>query len=261
MSRVDIHMVTWQRPEITRLAIETINRNTRPKNFRLVVFDNGSDLQMTEMLRKLHLRGRIDELHLEPENIGLEKARNFMLHNSTKSEYIICADNDCLPPPFDFELGKDWVERLVDLMKANHTYAAIACRTQVMVGSGNIFEDEEADITDFPHPGGSLRIMRADMVKYVGGWEGKPGRGAEERYICGKLKEAGWDTGFATHINTLHLFGVREHGTDRWGYEEDWSPEMSGHSDVSHPALIGGDDFKEVEEYSGTELAKEYFRC
>lgn len=256
MQPIDIHFISWQRPKITELAIRTIARNTKSGNYRLVVFDNGSDTAQQKMLSDLHNNGLIDELILNPVNIGLERARTRLLKEATRGEYFICADNDCLPPP-TYE-GRDWIERLVDLMERYEDYAAISCRTQVMIGSGNIFEDETLDITEFPHPGGSLRIMRSDLVELVGGWrEYANGRGAEERYICGELRELGFKTGFATHIHTLHLFGLKD--TDRWGYDKEWTPEKTGHSDISHPALENGDDFEEVERYSGKKLTKEYF--
>lgn len=250
---VDIHFVSWMRPEITELAIRTIARNTMSAHYRLIVLDNGSGKDQQDMLSKLQDNGLIDELILWPENRGLEVARSFLLEG-TNTEYFVCADNDCLPQPV--LRGFDWLEQLVDLMQRYEEYAAISCRTQVMIGSGNIFEDETLDITDFPHPGGSLRIMRTELVKYVGGWEGKPGRGTEERYICGKLRELGFSTGFATHIHCLHLFGLPD--SDRWGYQKDWQPEQTGHSDISHPALTNGDDLLEVEKYTGKELANDY---
>lgn len=250
---VDIHFVSWERPRITELAIRTIARNTKSANYRLVVLDNGSSEEQQEMLRRLHDNGLIDELILWDKNYGLESARNYLLQGTT-TPYMICADNDCLPLPM-YE-NVDWIDLMVDLMDRYEEYAAISCRTQVMVGSGNIFEDENKEITDFPHPGGSLRIMRTELVKAVGGWEGKPGRGTEERYICGKLHEAGFKTGFATHITTLHLFGLKD--TDRWGYPSEWKPEETGHSDIFHPALENGDDLDEVEKYAGKELTDDY---
>src|SRR6266513_203971 len=211
----DIHMVTWHRPEITELAIRTIARNSKSGSYRLIVTDNGSLPEERTILQNLQDEGLIDELVLFNRNHGLEYARNYGL-TLCKSKYIICADNDCLPEPV--RDGKDWIERLTALIDGDTRYAAIACRTQVMVGTGNIFEDESQPITDFPHPGGSFRIMVADVVRAIGGWEGKPGRGSEERYICGKLHEYGHMTGFATNVKALHLFGVRGHETDRWGY-------------------------------------------
>ena len=64
MPRVDIHLVSWQRPKMTKLVIETIRRNTKPGSYRLVVTDNGSDLDTAEILREYNSRGVIDELHL-----------------------------------------------------------------------------------------------------------------------------------------------------------------------------------------------------
>lgn len=258
-SRVDIHLVSWHRPEMTDLVIRSIAKNTKPDSYRLMVFDNGSPEEQQTHLLDLQNDGLIDELFLNDKNIGLELARNRLL-NMSESEFIVCLDNDCLPVPI--EDGVDWVEKLVKLMRDNPTYAAISSRTQVMIGTGNIFDEhEDEDIVNFPHPGGSFRIMRTSVVKLVGGWEGKPGRGSEERYICGKLHEAGWDTGFAVKVPTLHLFGVRGNNTDRWGYDESWKPEETGHSDIWHPVLQNGDEYNDVLEYVGKDLTERYFNA
>lgn len=269
MQPIELHLVSWNRPKMTELVIKTINRNTRRDSFRLVVLDNGSGLPQKmgkplvarNMLKRLHDNGYIDELILMPHNIGLEPARTKLLFEATYSDYFVCVDNDCLPPPP--KDGKDWLEQLVDLMDRYEEYAAIACRTQVMIGTGNIYDDADitgADLVPFPHPGGSLRIMKTKVVRQTGGWREMPGRGQEERYIGGKLHEAGYKTGFAAQIPCLHLFGTRgDSGTDRWGYNKRWKPERSGHNDVHHPALINGDDYEEVKKFCGEDLAKEYF--
>lgn len=258
--KCDLHLVSWNRSKMTELVIRTIHRNTKPENFRLVVLDNGSDEETVEMLKRLHDNGLIDELKLFPENFGLEQARQWMLENCTDSEYFICVDNDCLPP-YPHPDGKDWTEKLVDLMKKNPGYAAISCRTFPMIGSGNIFEEADRlgeEIVEFPHPGGSLRIMRTQAVRDVGGWDrGAEGRGSEETYICGKLREVGWQTGFAVGIPTLHLFGLKD--TDFWGYDKTLKPEDTGHSSgVWHPKFAEGDVYEEVVLYCGEELADAY---
>ena len=258
MKQIDIHLVSWNRLPMTELVIKTIKRNTKPESYRLVVLDNGSDGDVPDRLQELHDSGLIDEYIPIKSNLGLEAARNLLLNNCTQSDYFICADNDCLPPPP--YRGKDWVERLYELMKKYPDYAAIAARTQVMIGTGNIFEaaDEAGDdIVDFPWPGGSLRIMDTKLVYHVGGWaRGAEGRGQEERYICGRLHDFGFKTAFATKVKTLHLFGMPD--TDRWGYDKNLKPEDTGHSDISHPALENGDDYKEVAKYCGKELADAY---
>lgn len=269
MQPIDLHLVSWMRPKMTELVIRTIGRNTKRENYRLVVWDNGSGKETVAMLQQLQDSGLVDELITVRANVGLEPARNSMLHEATFSPYFICVDNDCLPesPVLQTkgdEIPMDWIERLVDLMERHEEYGAISCRTQVMVGTGNIFEESDKngdELTDFPHPGGSLRIMRTKTTREVGGWRDLAGRGAEERWIGGKLQAAGYKTAFATNINTLHLFGTRDekHKTDRWGYNARWKPAKTGHSNVYHPALTNGDDYGEVERYCGTALAKSYF--
>lgn len=259
--RIDLHLVSWNRPEMTKLVIETIHRNTRRENYRLIVLDNGSKESTQQMLTDMFEEGLVDDLILMEENLGLEWARQHLLETDTRGEYFICIDNDCLPPIM--KDGQDWIERLVELMQKYEDFAAISCRTQVMIGTGNIFEEADMvgdDIVEFPHPGGSLRIMRTQAVLEVGGWDrGAEGRGAEERYICGKLNSAGYRTAFAVNIRTLHLFGTRGvRGTDRWGYDKHLKPEETGHSDIAHPALEQGDDYEEVSLYAGQELANDY---
>lgn len=272
--KCDLHLVSWNRPKMTELVIKTIWRNTKRENFRLVVLDNGSNEETVDMLNRLNDQGLIDELVLIKTNLGLEAARNLLFKNFTESEYFICVDNDCLPPPkLAVEYypdgvmlaDRDWIERLVALIEYYPDYAAISCRTQVMIGTGNIFEEADEhgdDLVEFPHPGGSLRIMNTALTHFVGGWEREaPGRGAEERYICGKLNDAGFKTAFAAKVETLHLFGLRgETPTDRWGYDKNLKPEDTGHSDIYHPVLEHGDDPNEIREYAGIEFTEGYIR-
>lgn len=243
---------------MTELVIKTIHKNTPRDSFRLVVLDNASEPETVKMLNDLADNGFIDELFCIKTNIGLEPARNFLLREATESERFVCIDNDCLPPPPD---GQDWLEKMNELFDKYEEYAAISMRTDPMIGTGNIFEEADKngeELVEFPHPGGSFRIMRTDLTRLVGGWDREsPGRGQEERYICGKLRERGFFTGFATFIRCLHLYGPVE-TTDRWGYSKDLKPEDTGHSDIFHPKFTQGDDPEEVKQYSGDNLAKEY---
>lgn len=253
MNPTDILMVTWERLDITEKIIKTIKLNTKPGTYRLHVVDNGSNKHMVGRLRQLVEERYITNLVENNDNKGLEPARNQLL-DFAESKFIVTTDSDCLPQRIDAQNGLDWLEKLIGLMEFHPDYGAISCRTQVMIGTGNIFEEADRngdEIVEFGHPGGSLRIMRSEAVRDVGGWRSdEAGRGSEERYISGKLHEAGWKTGFSSQVKCLHLFGDRRQATDRWGYPADWLPEQTGHSDISHPALTNGDDPDEVKRYT-----------
>src|ERR1035437_4416125 len=253
----DLHLVSWNRPKMTELVIKTIHRNTIPGTFRLTVLDNGSDQETQQMLINMEKAGLIHSLVIMDQNLGLERARQLLLTDYATEKYFVCVDNDCLPPI-------DWLPNMLNLMDYYEEYSAISQRTQVMIGTGNIFEEADKDnrqLVDFAHPGGSFRIMDTAVVKHTGGWDrGAAGRGSEERYICGKLRDERYKTAFAAKIQCLHLFGTRdENETDRWGYDKDLKPEDTGHSDIWHPALANGDDRNEIEKYSGKELTDAYF--
>jgi len=258
---LDIHIVSWNRPKMTELVIRTIHRNTNRDNFRLVVLDNGSNSDTPEKLEALHDNGWIDEFIPIKTNLGLEAARNLLLQECTQSDYFVCVDNDCLIMPKKGD--KDWLEELYELMQYFPEYKAIAARTQVMIGTGNIFEKADKKnelIVDFPHPGGSYRIMDTKVTSRVGGWHREaPGRGQEEKYVCGKLREAGYKTAFATEVRCLHLFGTPD--TDRWGYPESFKPEDTGHNDIYHPALEQGDDKVQLLEYASKKDVEKYFNA
>ena len=245
---------------MTELVIRTIHRNTHQPNFRLVVLDNASESETQAMLEELHQNGLIDELIQIKTNLGLEAARNLLLKNATQSDYFVCVDNDCLPQKMID--GKDWLEELYDLLEKYEDYAAISARTQVMIGTGNIFEEADKngdDIVDFPHPGGSYRIMNTKRTILAGGWDrGMAGRGQEEEYICGRLRDMGFKTAFATDVHCLHLWGPKE-TTDRWGYPIDFKPEDTGHSDISHPALDQGDVKEELLKYASDKDVERYY--
>jgi glycosyltransferase involved in cell wall biosynthesis len=248
MTPIDIVMITWHRPEITERTIRTIKANTLTPH-KLIVIDNDSPKPMQKMLKKLAFEDKlIDELIFCEKNYGLESARNIGLMQVT-SELFVATDSDCLPPrPRDYRT--DWLGDMVELMQKYPNYAAISARLNVMIGTGNIFDGrEDDDIVQFGHPGGSLRIMRTEAVREVGGWRDEvEGRGSEETYIGAKLREGGWETAYAVKVKCLHLFGDGE--SDRWGYEKDWLPSATGHSDIYHPKLIQGDDPEEIKEYT-----------
>jgi GT2 family glycosyltransferase len=204
---VDVIMVTYNRLQFTKQAIQSLKRTACP--YRLIVVDNNSNDGTQDYLNQLKNKGKIDTLIFNDVNLGLEKALNKGLQKVQSTSYFITTDNDCIA-------CQDWLEKLIFLMETHQEYAAISCRPQILIGVGPIFKTNK-EVVENNVVGGSVRIMDTLKVKGVGGWTDKfekDGRGNEEHDICGKLRADGWKVGFAKDVWTYHLFGK-----DRsWGY-------------------------------------------
>lgn len=247
----DIVLTTWDRPDFTERVIDAIHDNTSSP-FRLIVIDNGSRDETKYLLKRFHDMDMIDVLVLLDRNRGLEYTRHLGLE-LVETERFVATDSDCLPrkplqavgKKSDGEVGVvteiDWLTLLNSLMTANPDYAALACRTQIMIGSGDIFGEAPPPIVDFTC-GGSLRLMQTDIIRKLGGWDRHSDlRGNEEHYICNKIREAGFKCGFASYIPCYHLFGE-----GNWGYHEGLTPEETGHRPISG---LPQDDPEELKKY------------
>jgi len=205
---IDIIMVTYNRLELTKKSINSILERTKIP-YRLIVVDNLSTDGVRNFLLELWKKGKIQEIILNNDNIGLEKALNLGL-NKVESEYFVSTDNDIIA-------SEGWLSRLKDLIEKNPDYGAIGCRPQVLVGVGNIFKTDKEVAESIC--GSHLRIFRTEVIKKIGGWTDRfdnDGRGNEEHDICGKLKREGYKTGYAKDIWCYHQF-ENEH----WGYKDE----------------------------------------
>lgn len=227
---IDIVMTTWKRFEMTKKSILSIIKNA-DYPCRLIVIDNGSDYQdwLSEQRGKL-----IDILVLLDKNYGLETAKNIGM-NFVESDLFVSTDNDILAKP-------GWLKQLKELIDKYPEYACIACRPQVLVGTGDIFGDSPPEVKEFSHIPGYLRIMRTDLTKKAGAWSDKrPLRGHEEYWISQKFREMGHKVGWASYIDCYHMFGDNQD----WGYDG-MKPEQHGHNPVGG---LPKDDYEKMKEY------------
>lgn len=204
---IDIVLVTYNRLPFTKKTIEHLIVRTKTP-FQLIVVDNGSRDGTQDYINSLMPTGKIKRFIPLPENLGLQRAKN-MGFEYVRSDYFVDTDNDCLCPNLD----PDWLARLLSLMEDRPDFAAIALRPQILVGVGPIFKDAP-EVVQNNVVGGSLRLMRRELVAGAGGWDDAFENRREEWDICGKFRKAGYKVGYTRDIFTYHMFG--EPGT--WGY-------------------------------------------
>lgn len=189
----------------------------------------------------------IDILVLLDHNYGLEYAKHRAM-SFVDSRLFVSTDNDILAYKYD----PCWLTKMVELIDTNPQYAAIGCRPQILVGTGNIFEGKTEEVIEFTHVPGYLRIMRTDFVKYVGAWrDERELRGHEEYWISLKLQEQHMKVGWANNVKCWHLFGE-----GNWGYG-DLPVEKHGHGEVSS---LPHDDREEILRNTGIDIGEETWK-
>lgn len=103
---VNIGMVTWNRLEFTKQALESLWKRTRYP-YKITVVDNGSTDGSVEWLTEMHRQGIISNLLLLGQNVGVAKASNLAWAQEPNSSHYIKFDNDII-------LQKDaWLEEIV----------------------------------------------------------------------------------------------------------------------------------------------------
>lgn len=215
---IDIAMLTCDRARITKQAITELHRRTTTPH-RLIVLDNGSTDGTPAMLVELQGAGMIGRISWSLENRGVHWGHNQLLE-MVQTDLYISTDNDLIPSiAVD---GKDWLQRLIDLMEERPDYAAIAARPHTLPGQHGSLFDDSPEVKEMGHVGAHLRLFRTEAVREVGGWRDhqNPGRNDEEKWICGRLRKAGWKVGYARDVRCIHLWGEPELGEDSWGYKE-----------------------------------------
>ncbi len=213
---IDIVIVSYFRKDFTWQTLEAIKEYTDTPH-RVIVVDNGSDQDTLDILWEAKDTGLIDVLLLLDKNHGLEPAKNYALHFVNSSVYVD-TDNDILVPPPD--KSGDWLSQLNKLLNKDDKLAAVALTPQVFIGATkeDIFKNAP-EVLERAFVGGSMRLMRTELVREVGGWRSNPkdmneaNRG-EERHICSKLNAKGYKVGYARDIDCFHMFGTDE----QWGY-------------------------------------------
>ena len=222
-SPIDIVIVSYERYAFTSAMLSAIRKYTIDIDYRIIVIDNGSHIDVHKSLTNDKEKGYIDILVLLDKNYGLEPAKNIGL-SLVHSDWYVDTDNDCIPrPPVG---GHSWLIDLLRLKAQNPAYLAISCPPQVFIGADKkeMFKGAP-EVLERKFVGGSLRLMNTQAVRDVKGWRNNPtnmteaNRG-EEHYICGKLIKLGYNEGFAKvgyarDVECFHLFGE-----ENWGYPQ-----------------------------------------
>lgn len=118
MDKHDILMITYNRPEYTRMALAQLLESC-DEAMRVWVWHNGEDQETLQAVRDLSGHPCFHHLEISRENKRLREPTNWFWRN-TDGAYLTKVDDDCLLPP-------GWGKTLRDAHTANPGLGIIGC--------------------------------------------------------------------------------------------------------------------------------------
>ena len=139
---ISIIMLSFNRVEDTIFSIKELYKYTRLP-FELIIFDNNSDKNQKDFLKKF-LKNKNNIKLLESDvNLGCAKGRS-VATKKAKGKYYLFIDNDIVVTPY-------YLENLIGTIEEDEKTVAVCSKVifpdlTIQFNGGTMIEDEEADI-------------------------------------------------------------------------------------------------------------------
>lgn len=115
---VDVLMITYNRPQYTRLALERLLA-TATDDTRVWLWHNGADEETLAVVQNQAGHPKVHRFHHSLENVKLRDPTNWVLREGD-SEYISKVDDDCLVP-------ENWIQVLSKAHEDEPLFGALGC--------------------------------------------------------------------------------------------------------------------------------------
>jgi len=166
----DIIMVTWNEPEMTARALESIKLNANHP-YRLIVVDNASDAATVSMLRGASRDRRYGEMILveNRENLGWIKAINQGLEKAD-AKYVCLLNNDTIAMP-------DWLHHLAEAMERNPEAGLVNPQERQLRNvtsrdwdayARQLSEEHRYEIIEIDYASGFCMMIRRELIDRIG---------------------------------------------------------------------------------------------
>jgi RimJ/RimL family protein N-acetyltransferase len=119
--RIPVLFITYNRLGYTKQALEALLQTRRP--VKIYIWDNGSDDGTKEYLESMKDDPKIDHIHFNDYNSGINKAFNDFIRRYRDGDFIAKVDNDTIVEPA-------WLDKLLDVMIAKPELDALGAFMQ-----------------------------------------------------------------------------------------------------------------------------------
>jgi len=117
--RIKVLMITHNRPKYIKLSLEQLCR-TAPNNLKILIWDNGSDSQTREIVKKYEKHQCVEQVVYNSKNELLRVPTNWFWNNSPDADLLGKVDDDCLVP-------ENWIEILEKAHREIQQAGILAC--------------------------------------------------------------------------------------------------------------------------------------
>lgn len=196
---IKIFITSWNRCLFLQEVITKIIQRTKPGSFEIIVYDNASDSETVQYLKKCLENKTVSSVIFGEINSGCNHPKNvFYSMTDEEDSLFIVTDNDIIPP----ELTIDWLEQLVTLMEVNPDVAVLTPQLPPVWLQGPY--EKRGDIVLCTAVGNTFKICRrsAIPIQEISQFTDKYG---DDGILCKLLKEKGWKVAFASNLWCFNL--------------------------------------------------------
>jgi GT2 family glycosyltransferase len=94
---IKVLMITHNRPDYTKLSLERLC-STAPKNLKVTIWDNGSDSETRNILKKYEGHPCVEQVVYNEKNELLRRPTNWFWNQNLEVDLLGKVDDDCLIP-------------------------------------------------------------------------------------------------------------------------------------------------------------------
>ncbi len=233
----DLVLVSWNEPEVTRCALDSIHRHS-DYPYRLIVVDNASNAETVAMLEEAKQNGRYGEmtLVLNSENLGWIKAINQGIDRS-RAKYVCLLNNDVVATP-------GWLRHMVEAMERNPSAGLanpqerqlrnVASRDWDLYAR-QLAEEHRHEIIEIDYASGFCMMIRRELTERIGKFDEIFGMGYyEDEDFSRRVLAAGYLCIRALDALVLHHVSVS------FGKNAERKRQLSEHNHAIYEQRWGG---------------------
>jgi len=221
-TRITVIVVNWNRRELLRSCLASLEAQRNAPPFEVIVVDNGSSDGSSAMLADLkpHLPFSLRVIE-NTVNLGFCGANNQGI-DCASGEWIALLNNDA-------EAHPDWLAAMSDAVASRPDYGMVACKILVYEdpkridkaghliypdgqnrgrGSGQPDDGRFDQMEDVLWPDGCAAMYRKSMLRQIGGFDEDLFAYADDAELGLRARIAGWKCIYAPGAVVLHHRGA-----------------------------------------------------